>query len=98
MQSLKLYSEKERLVPKIEKVSLFGSRARGSFQNYSDIDLVLYGDIEEKTVDLLWTAFYESYLPYTVDLKVYQDISYTPLKEHIERYGKTLFTKKDLYD
>ena len=27
----------------IDKVSLFGSRATGSYKSYSDIDLVVYG-------------------------------------------------------
>ena len=31
----------------IDKVVIFGSRATGTYKNYSDIDLVLYGKIEE---------------------------------------------------
>ncbi len=32
-------------IKNVEKVALFGSRAKGTFKKYSDIDLVLYGDV-----------------------------------------------------
>ncbi len=31
----------------IESAALFGSRACGQFASYSDIDLVLFGDLQE---------------------------------------------------
>ena len=81
---------------RIDRVSLFGSRAKGTYKNYSDIDLVLYGDISDRQVDRLWTDFYESNLPYKVDINAYQSISYPPLKRHIDHFSRTLFTKNDL--
>lgn len=36
---------------KIDKACLFGSRACGQYKTYSDIDLVLYGNLEECEVD-----------------------------------------------
>ena len=32
-------------------VILFGSRARGDFQSYSDIDLIIIGDFDQKFID-----------------------------------------------
>lgn len=84
--------------PDIEKVSLYGSRATGEYKSHSDIDLVLYGDIKESVSDRLWTCFLESHLPYKVDISVYDHIAYPPLKRHIDQHGKTLLTKKELYD
>jgi len=81
----------------IKKVSLYGSRATGKYKTYSDIDLVLYGDIKESVSGRLWTCFSESYLPYKVDVTVYKNIVYLPLKRHIDAHAKILFTKEELY-
>ncbi len=83
----------EKFAPAVESVSVFGSRATGSYNSYSDIDLVLYGDIEEETIDRLWTCFHESSLPYKVDVTAYSLVTHPPLKEHIDRFAKPLFLK-----
>ncbi len=82
--------------PAVESVSLFGSRATGSHKSYSDIDMVLYGNIEESTVDRLWTCFHESSLPCKVDLVAYRLVKYPPLKAHIDRFAKTLLPAERL--
>ena len=81
---------------RITHVSLFGSRAMGNYRVNSDIDLVLYGDLEEASINRLWTLFDESSLPFAVDVKGYGLIEYAPLKEHIDRVGKVLFTQREL--
>ena len=83
----------EKFAPAVESVSVFGSRATGSYNRYSDIDLVLYGDLEEETIDRLWTCFHESSLPYKVDVTAYSLVKHPPLKEHIDRFAKPLFLK-----
>ena len=84
--------------PGVKSVSLFGSRATNSHRSYSDIDMVLYGDVKEDAVDRLWTCFNESSLPYKVDLVAYHLINYPPLKAHIDRFAKTLFSTDQLTD
>ena len=81
---------------RITRVALFGSRAMGNYRQNSDVDLVLYGDLEEECVDRLWTLFSESSLPFSVDVKGYELIRYPPLKEHIDRVGRVLFTQGEL--
>jgi len=81
----------------IEKVCLFGSRAEGNYQKHSDIDIVIYGDIDETVEDRLWTYFYESLLPYKVDIRVYKHIQHAPLRNQIDKSEKLLFTKQELY-
>ena len=83
----------EQFAPAVESVSLFGSRATGRHTSYSDVDLVLYGDLDDRTVDRLWTCFSESPLPYKVDLTAYNLVDYPPLKKHIDRFAKPLFSK-----
>lgn len=81
----------------IEKVCLFGSRATGRFTKTSDIDLVLYGDISEQESDRIHTCFYESMIPHKVDIITYQHIAYPPLKKHIDKVEKRLFSNEQLY-
>ena len=68
----------------IEKVILYGSRAKGDYRNGSDIDLCLVGKtldfqnllkIEKDVDDLL--------LPYNIDLSIYHRIDHADLIEHI---------------
>ena len=80
----------------VESVSLFGSRATGTYKSNSDIDLVLYGDIDSASIDRLWTLFHESSLPYKVDITAYQLTNYPPLKAHIDSLAKVLFTQAEL--
>ncbi len=87
-----------RNVSNIDKVSLYGSRATGKYKDNSDIDLVLYGDIDKAKADRLWTCFFESLLPYKVDVSIYQHVNYPPLKRHIDQQGQILFTKQQLYN
>ena len=77
----------------VESVSLFGSRATGIYKSNSDIDLVLYGDIDSASIDRLWTLFHESNLPYKVDVNAYQLARYP---QHIDSRDKVLFTQVEL--
>ncbi len=81
---------------KINKVGLFGSRATGNAKSTSDIDLVLYGDIDESIVNRLWTLFGESNLALEVDINAYDLIAYPPLKAHIDSTMQPLFEREDL--
>ncbi len=87
MTLLKPYSQS------IEQVGLFGSRATGHYRENSDIDMVLYGNLNNAMVDRIWTLFDESNLPMTVDVNAYDLITYPPLKAHIDSTMTPLFTK-----
>ena len=81
---------------KIDQACLFGSRACGQYKAYSDIDLVLYGDLEECEVDLIYTLFDESNLGVRVDVQAYRHIQYPLLKRHIDAQAKVLFTRREI--
>jgi predicted nucleotidyltransferase len=75
----------------IDHVDLFGSRAKGTYKNYSDIDLVLYGDsLNQTTINRLWTLFSESALPYKVDIVAYHLVTNPAFKAHIDQYHRPL--------
>ncbi len=74
--------------PELEKVVLYGSRARGNFKNGSDIDLCFYG--EALKLSILYkidTALDDLLLPYTFDLSIFKHIDNADLIDHIERVG-----------
>lgn len=81
---------------KIDKACLFGSRACGQYKTYSDIDLVLYGNLQEREVDRIYTLFDDSSLGLRVDVQAYQHIQYPPLKRHIDTMAKVLFTRQEI--
>ncbi|OZG32091.1 nucleotidyltransferase domain-containing protein [Rickettsia endosymbiont of Culicoides newsteadi] len=77
---------------KIDRVGLFGSRATGLYRPNSDIDLVIYGSLDEKTMDRIFTLLNDSNLPIKIDLQVYDLITCSPLKDHIDNNMLLLFT------
>lgn len=75
----------------IDFVALFGSRATGNYKTNSDIDLVIYGLIDEKTIDRIYTSFKNSMLSLRVDVQAYELIEYLPLRNHIDQNMVSLF-------
>ncbi len=82
----------------IEKIILFGSRAKGNHQKGSDIDLAIFGKkITQNTlVKLSEKLNSESMLPYFFDILIYANINNNELKEHIDRVGKIILEKTKL--
>lgn len=78
--------------PEISKVVVFGSRAMERFQENSDIDLAIWGDVNLTVVGRIMRELDELPLPYTFDVKAYEMINYTPLKHHIDKFGKILYS------
>lgn len=79
---------------RIEKVVLFGSRALGTQRKGSDIDLALWGknlglsDILNISLDID-----DLFLPYKIDLLVFDNIKEPALKEHINNFGVVLLQR-----
>ena len=81
---------------KIETVGLFGSRATNKARANSDIDLVLYGELDENLTNRIWSLLEDSELAVQVDVAAYHLISYTPLKNHIDKVMVPIFKREDL--
>ncbi len=77
----------------VDKAKIYGSRAIGSSRFNSDIDLVLYGDIDYHQRNMIAHELDQLPLPYLFDIEIYDQINHNELKEHIDRYGKVLFNK-----
>ncbi len=83
-----------KMFPQVEKAILYGSRAKGTYENGSDIgpgfigtdiDIATLYKIEDKLDDLL--------LPYTFDISILSNIDNKNLLDHIDRVGKLFYIK-----
>jgi predicted nucleotidyltransferase len=79
--------------PGVRQAIIYGSRAKGTYRNGSDIDLTLKTDNTFTGSDLLHIAgdFEDSDIPYLVDVSLYDKLSNPDLKAHIDRIGKVLY-------
>lgn len=82
--------------PHIQRVVIFGSRAKGNFHAGSDIDLAIMNEgIGSTELSKLQAQFEESDLPFFVDLVIYSAIDVPALREHIDRAGVEFYLRKD---
>ncbi len=80
--------------PQIEKALLYGSRAKGNYNNGSDIDLTLTGkDLTLKTLFKIEAELDNLLLPYKIDLSIFNKIENSELVEHIKRVAKVFYKK-----
>jgi predicted nucleotidyltransferase len=79
--------------PDVEKVLIYGSRARGDYKNGSDIDLTMLGDISVDYKFRISGLIYDLPIPYMCDLSIYKNIENENLIEHIERVAQVFYEK-----
>jgi len=80
--------------PQIERVILYGSRAKGTFRNGSDIDLTIIGDaVTHDQLLALANQLDDLLLPYKIDLSLLRQIENADLLEHIRRVGVVFFER-----
>ena len=74
--------------PEVRNVVLYGSRAKGNFNNGSDIDLsIMNSNINFSDLIKIENNLDNMLLPYKIDLNLFSNIKNTDLKEHIQRVG-----------
>ena len=77
---------------KITEIILFGSRAKGTFSNGSDIDIALKGSkLNLKDILDSKIGIDKLLLPYKIDLVIFKRIKEPALISHIKRVGVVLF-------
>jgi len=79
--------------PEVSEVKLFGSRAKGTHQIHSDIDLSLGGQVDELRAEAIAAELDELPLPYHFDVIPFAQIESPSLREHIGRVGLTLYVR-----
>lgn len=79
----------------IEKAILYGSRVKGNFREFSDVDISLIGSqLSRKDVIKLNLAFHESLFPYEVDFSIFSQLKNEQLIDHIRRRGSIIYEKQ----
>lgn len=80
--------------PEIQCVILYGSRAKGNFKQFSDVDITLVGDT--LTNSIMYKISFEIddlLLPYQFDISIFKDLTNKDLVEHIKKKGIVIYSK-----
>lgn len=83
-----------RKYSEIQKVILYGSRAKGTFKNGSDIDLSIVDDGNFNQILQLENELDDLMLPHKTDLSLKRQISNPELLNHIERVGIVFYSQE----
>lgn len=78
--------------PEVEQVILYGSRAKGTYKNGSDIDLTLKGsNLNLAAINKISNEIDDLLLPYSFDISIFSQISNADLVDHINRVGVVFY-------
>ena len=80
-----------RLHPEIETATLFGSRAKGTHSERSDVDLVVTGDVGPLRAEGIAAELDELPLPNRFEVQPLAHIRHRPLLDHIRRVGILIY-------
>ena len=79
----------------VKKSILYGSRAKGNYKPFSDIDITLVGDsLSRRDLNAVSRALDDLLLPYQIDLSLYDTLKNEDLIEHINHYGVEIFVRQ----
>jgi len=100
MSDLGLTEREENLIrgvllrhPEVFGAKIFGSRAKGVSSPSSDVDMALWGRLSRPLLATIAGELEELPLPYLFDIQDYSEIQHSPLRDHIDRVGVTLYLK-----
>jgi len=80
--------------PAVEKVVLYGSRAKGNFKHGSDIDLtILEQGMSHADLLRLENELDDLMLSYKLDVSLYRELQNSALVEHIQRVGVMFYSR-----
>ena len=79
--------------PAVESVTVFGSRAMGSYKPGSDIDMVIKGNVSFSELLTINNELEDIGLLYTFDIQNIANITDRDVLDHISRVGKPFYTR-----
>ena len=78
----------------LDEVILYGSRAKGNYKPFSDIDITLKGEsLTEEELSEVCLKLSDSTLPYFCDVSLFHHLSSPSLIDHINRRGKLIYKR-----
>ncbi len=76
----------------ISEAIIYGSRAKGTYKPFSDIDLTIKGkNLTERDIFRIREMFEDSSLPYLFDISNFMTLKNPSLIDHINRCGITIY-------
>ena len=79
----------------IKRVILYGSRAKGNYKLFSDVDITLEGpELTFTDLNHLSLAIDDLLLPYQFDISIFHTLKNHDLIDHIQRIGITIFERE----
>ncbi len=80
--------------PEVEKLVLFGSRARGDFRPGSDIDLAIFAPrLSDREFAHLWNTIDDLPIAFKLDILHWDHLDNAALREQIQKEGMTLYER-----
>ncbi len=82
--------------PEVERVILYGSRAKGNYRRGSDIDLALQGgeDLTDRVLYSILNELDDLPVPHSFDVAIHSLIVNEPLLDHIRRRGAVMYERR----
>jgi uncharacterized protein len=77
--------------PEVTSATLFGSRAKGTHTERSDVDLAVMGEVAVLQAEAIAAELDELPLPYRFEVQAINHIHHRPLIEHINRVGILIY-------
>lgn len=82
--------------PKVTDIIIYGSRSKGTYRIFSDIDITLKGaGLRHPDLFPILNRIDELNLPYEVDLSIYDDIDNQAMRDEIAHHGISLLLLLD---
>lgn len=78
--------------PEVESATVFGSRAKGTHHDRSDVDLAIVGKVDPLQAERIAAELDE--LPLRFEVQSLAHISHAPLQDHIRRVGIQIYPSK----
>ena len=80
---------------RIERVVLYGSRAKGNYKPFSDVDITLMGEkLTHSDLNRISLAVDDLLLPYQFDISIFHTLKNEALIDHIHRIGITIYERE----
>lgn len=80
--------------PHVGQAILYGSRAKGTYKPFSDVDITLVGhELTREDLNSILLAIDDLLLPYQVDLSILHKLKNEALIDHIRRRGIVIYQR-----
>ena len=81
-----------RRYPEVTNAKIYGSRAKGNYKRYSDVDIAIFANQECDLAQSVREALEDLDTIYYFDVLQYDKISNAEIKAHIDRVGVEILT------